>query len=117
MKRVLAGLAVLLFSTSASAQGITGIFRSVTNALQGGGQPAPQQQGATPVIGVRGMDQADEAAAAPAASEDYTLMEGWAATKPEAETQARKTGLASRTATLGQTEPAAAAAETNAASQ
>lgn len=107
MRQVLASLALFLFSTFAHAQGASDLFRSVTNALQGGGrQQAPQQQGATAVMGVRGMDQADGATAAAPASEDYVLMEGWAATPPEAEAQARKKGLVKRPATLGKADAA-----------
>lgn len=111
MRQVLASLALLLCSAFAHAQGASDLFRSVTNALQGGGrQRAPQQPGATTVLGVRGMDQADgTAAAAPPASEDYVLMEGWAATPPEAEAQARKKGLARRPASLQTTKAANAA--------
>ncbi|MGE5466406.1 MAG: hypothetical protein ACM3Y9_03180 [Ignavibacteria bacterium] len=104
MRRILAALAVFSVSAGAHAQGMTDIFRSVTNALQGGRQQAPQEQGPTPVIGVRGMDQAEDVAAAPAAGDDYTLMEGWSATPPEAEALARKKGLAKRPVTLGKAE-------------
>jgi hypothetical protein len=112
MRRVLASLVIFLFSAGAHAQGVGDLFRSVTNALQGSGrQQAPQQQGATTILGVRGMDQADNAAAAPPASEDYVLMEGWAATPPEAEALAKKKGLAKRPATLGKADAAAGPAD------
>lgn len=112
MRHVRAGLVIILFSASAHAQGIGDLFRSVTNALGGGRQQQPQQQqGATAILGVRGMDQGDGAAAAPPASEDYVLMEGWAATQAEAEALARKKGLVSRPATLGKADvPGSAAA-------
>jgi hypothetical protein len=107
MRRLIAGLAVFSLSAGAQAQGIADVFRSVTNVLQSGRQQAPQQQqGATAVLGVRGMDQADEVAAAPAASSDYLMMEGWAATPPEAEALAGKKGLSKRPAVLGRAEPA-----------
>lgn len=102
MRRILAGLAVFSIAAGAQAQGVPDFFRSLTNALQGGRQQeAPQQQGATPVLGVRGMDQADNVAAAAPASEDYMLMEGWAATPPEAEALAAKKGLTKQAAVLG----------------
>jgi hypothetical protein len=104
MRRVLASLIIFSFSAGAQAQGVSDLFRSVTGALQGGSRPQAQQpQGATAVMGVRGMDQADASDAAPPASEDYVLMEGWAATPPEAEASAKKKGLAKRPATLGKT--------------
>ncbi|HEX8988657.1 MAG TPA: hypothetical protein VF816_11920 [Rhodocyclaceae bacterium] len=106
MRRILAGIIFLSVAASADAQ-FSDLFRSMTNALQGGGaRKQPQQQGATAVIGVRGMDEKDNVAAAPAATEDYKLMEGWAATTAEAEALARKTGLASRPATLGKADAA-----------
>lgn len=105
MRRMLGAVAIFLVSTGALAQGLSGLLRSVTGALQGPQQPV-QQQGTTAVIGVRGMDQGDSVAAAPAANEDYALMEGWAATQPEAEAAARKKGLANRPVTLGRAEVA-----------
>lgn len=105
MRQVLAGLAILLVATGAHAQGVTGFFRSITGALQGGQQAPQPQQGATPVMGVRGMDQGEAVAGGAAADEDSLLMEGWTSTKGEAEKLAKKKGLASRPAALGKAEP------------
>jgi hypothetical protein len=107
MRRLVAGLAVFSLSAVAHAQGVADLFRSVTNALQSGRtQQAPQQQqGATAVLGVRGMDQADAVATAPAANSDYLLMEGWAAMPSEAEAVAGRKGLSRHPAVLGRAEP------------
>jgi hypothetical protein len=94
-------LAFLSLTPGAHAQGgLTDIFRSISGAL-GAGQKeaAPQQQGVTATLGVRGMDEVDGKATAPA-SGDYLLMEGWAATKAEAAAAAGKKGLEARSATL-----------------
>jgi hypothetical protein len=101
LKQTFTILALLSLAPNAHAQGgLTDIFRSISGAL-GGGQKeaAPQQQGVTATLGVRGMDEVDGKAAAPA-SGDYLLMEGWVATRPEAESAAGKKGLAARPATL-----------------
>ena len=99
-RQILAILAVMAAAPGVHAQGgLADMFRSITGALRGGRETAPQQQGVTATIGVRGMDEADAQAAAPA-SGDYTLMEGWAATKPEAERAAGGKGLAARAVTL-----------------
>lgn len=113
MRRILAGLTVFLISAGAHAQGVSDLFRSVTNALQSGRPQQAPQQGPTAVLGVRGMDQAEDAAAAPAApaSEDYVLMEGWAATPPEAEALAKKKGLTKQAAALGKSDAAKADAK------
>lgn len=96
-------LALLFAVPSVHAQGgLSDIFRSVTGALRGGRESAPQQQGATPVLGVRGMDEAEAQAAAPS-SDEYIMMEGWAAIKAEALAAAGKRGLAARTAEFKKT--------------
>lgn len=101
-------LCLLFAAPAAQAQGgLSDIFRSVTGALRGGAREAPQQQGATPVLGVRGMDEAEAQAAAPA-SDEVVLMEGWAAVKAEALAAAGKRGLAARDAAFRKTADAAA---------
>jgi hypothetical protein len=110
MRRFLAILTLLMAAPAVQAQGgLSDIFRSVTGALRGGRDAAPQQ-GATPVLGVRGMDEADAQAAAPA-SDDYVLMEGWAATQPEAQAEAAHRGLAARPAALKADAPVPASAD------
>lgn len=98
MRRIFAILAMLSAAPAVQAQGFSDIFRSVTGALRGGREAAPQQ-GATAVLGVRGMDEAETPATAPA-SDEYVLMEGWAATPPEALAAAGRRGLAARSAAL-----------------
>jgi len=97
-------LAFLSLSPGAHAQGgLSDMFRSVTGALRGQPEPAPQPKGVTATIGVRGMDEADAGAkgkSAGPASGDYAQMEGWAATRSEAESAAARKGLAARQATL-----------------
>lgn len=108
MRPAILMLGLLLLAPLVAAQGgLSDIFRSVTGALRGGTQAAPQQQGATPVLGVRGMDEAEGQAAAPA-SDEYVLMEGWAAIKAEALAAAERRGLAARTAGFRKVADAAA---------
>lgn len=102
-------LGLLLVAPTALAQGgLSDIFRSVTGALRGGSREAAPQQGATPVLGVRGMDEEAEAQAAAPASDEYVLMEGWAAIKAEALTAAERRGLAARPAGFRKVADAAA---------
>lgn len=103
-RQLVAVLAFLSLAPAAQAQGgLSDMFRSVTGALRGQPEPAPQPKGVTATIGVRGMDEADAGAkgrsAAPAGG-DYAQMEGWAATRSEAESAAARKGLAARQATL-----------------
>ena len=92
---LLALLLSLLAVPPAAAQSFTGFLRGLGNSLSGGGnQPAPAQNtSATATIGIRGMDE-NTAGAGPARPEDLKLLDGWAATRIEAETAARKRGLA-----------------------
>lgn len=102
-------LALLLAVPSVQAQGgLSDIFRSVTGALRGGTREAAPQQGATPVLGVRGMDEEAEAQAAVPAGDEYVLMEGWAAIKAEALAAADRRGLAARPADFRKVADAAA---------
>lgn len=99
---VFAVLALTLALPAAAQQGsgLSGIFRSVTGALGGPKQEAPpQQQNVTATLGTRGIEEGGVKSAGPA-SEDYALMEGWAATRPEAEQGARTKGLEARKAAL-----------------
>lgn len=75
--------------------GATDMFRSLSGFIRGGKENQPQQQGATPVMGVRGIEETGQVASAPA-SGDYELMAGWAATKTEAEHAAGEKGIAAR---------------------
>lgn len=92
---LLALLLSLLVVPPAAAQSFTGFLRGLSNSLTGGSnQPAPAPNtSATATIGVRGMDE-DAARAGPARPEDLKLLDGWSASRPEAETAARKRGLA-----------------------
>lgn len=100
MRAILIALALALAAPAAQAQ-LGDIFRSLSGALRGREAPPPQQQGVTPVLGVRGIDEVDaKNNAAPAAGKDYNLMEGWAATRPEAERIAAGKGLAARSVSL-----------------
>jgi len=114
LTRAVAILAFLSLAPAAQAQGgLSDMFRSVTGALRGQPEPAPQPKGVTATIGVRGMDEADAGAkgkTAGPATGDYVQMEGWAATRSEAESAAVRRGLAARQVTLrekdGQSVPA-----------
>lgn len=92
---LLALLITLLSVPPAAAQSFSGFLRGLSNTLSGAGnQPAPAQNtSATATIGVRGMDE-DAASAGPARPEDLKLLDGWSASRPEAEAAARKRGLA-----------------------
>lgn len=76
--------------------GIGDMFRSLSGALRGKEAQPQKQEGATPVMGVRGIDEADQTQAAASASDDYVLMEGWVATKPEAVSTAESKHLVAR---------------------
>ena len=97
-------LAFLSQSPAVQAQGgLSDMFRSVTGALRGQPEPAPQPKGVTATIGVRGMDEAEAAArgkSAGPAGGDYAQMEAWAATRSEAESAAARKGLSARQVTL-----------------
>lgn len=99
MRRGLLILALLSAAPAAQAQ-LSDIFRSVTGILRGGREAPQPQQGVTPTIGIRGMDEGETQAAGPS-SEDAALMDGWAATKAEAAHLAQTKGLAARPVTLG----------------
>lgn len=101
MRAILTALVLALVLASPAAQAQLGdIFRSLSGALRGRAEQPPPQQGVTPTLGVRGIDEVDAAHAAPAAGKDYHLMEGWAATRPEAERLAAGKGLVARPVTL-----------------
>lgn len=80
---------------------VTNMLRSLSGSLRGKETQTQKQEGVTPVIGVRGMDEVDSQQAAGVAGEDYVLMEGWAATKVEATAAAASRGLSAQPATMG----------------
>jgi hypothetical protein len=110
MRAILTALVLALAAPAAQAQ-LGDLFRSLSGALRGREQPPPPQQGVTPTLGVRGIDEVDAKNAAPAANKDYNLMEGWTATRPEAERVATGKGLAARPATLRKDDAPAPATE------
>lgn len=78
--------------------GLTDLLRGVSGALRGQQQPQ-QQQGLTPTIGVRGMEDGDTASAGPATAE-YAQVETWAVTPDGAQKAAAKRKLSARPVTL-----------------
>jgi hypothetical protein len=103
----------LLSIPPAAAQSFSGFLRGLSNSLSGSSnQPAPAQNtSATATIGIRGMDDGS-VAAGPARPEDLKLLDGWSATKVEAESAARKRGLtANQSAAYGDAVAAAPAPE------
>ncbi len=92
-------LAALLLAVVPTAQAqFSDMLRSLSGALRSGGSaPQQQQQGLTPTIGIRGIDEGGTLADAPA-SEDNTLLDGWTATRGEALRIAESKGLAARPA-------------------
>jgi hypothetical protein len=89
--------AALLAVVPAAQAQFSDLLRSLSGAVRssGGGTQPPQQQGATPTIGVRGIDEGGTVAQAPA-SADNTLLDGWTATRSEAARAAQAKGLAAR---------------------
>ena len=91
-------LSLLLFCAllpTAFAQGnvFTNILRSVTGAVGRTETPAAEPQ--TAVLGVRGMDEGDAKASAPAGG-GVKLLESWAVGRTEAEAAASRRGLTAR---------------------
>lgn len=82
----------------AQGGGFSDLLRSVTGAIGRKDAPAPAASGQTAVLGVRGMDEADAKAAAPATG-DAKLLESWAVGRKEAESAAARRGLAARPVT------------------
>jgi len=100
MRTILVLLALVCAIPEVNAQvGISDMFRSLSGFIRGGKENQPQQQGVTPVMGVRGIDETGEMSSVPARG-DYELMEGWAATKTEAEHAAEEKGIAARPASF-----------------
>jgi hypothetical protein len=92
-------LSIMLFCAllpTAFAQGgpFTDILRSVTGTVGRTETPTTTQ---TSVLGVRGMDEGDAKASAPApSSEGVKMIEGWAVGRREAEAAAGRRGLTAR---------------------
>jgi len=86
---------VLLPAALAQGGGISDLLRSVTGAIGGKEASTPAPAGQTAVLGVRGMDEGDAKASAPAAG-DLKLLESWAVGRKEAEAAATRRGLAAR---------------------
>ena len=105
MRCFLIAVLCVLCAPSAEAQvqlDVTNMFRSLSGSLRGKEAQAPKQEGVTPVLGVRGIDEAEQTktAAVPVDGEDYVLMEGWSATRPEAAATAAAKGLVARPVAL-----------------
>jgi len=103
----------LFAAMPAAAQGFTGFLRGLSNSLSGdSNRPVPAQNtSATATIGVRGMDEDSNGNNAAARPEDLKLIDGWSATKVEAELAAGKRGLVANTAASYGTAPSAPAEE------
>jgi len=103
-------VAALLLAVVPAAQAqFSDFLRSLSGSLRssGGGNTAQQpQNGVTPTIGIRGMDEGGTVANAPA-GEDSVLLDGWLSTRDEATTFASGKGLAARQVTLKSAAPAA----------
>lgn len=94
---------MLLLSPAAQAQvqlDVSNMLRSLSGSLRGKDAQAPKQDGVTPVMGVRGIDEPGQQAASAPVGEDFVLMEGWAATRPEATATASQKGLVARQVSL-----------------
>jgi hypothetical protein len=99
MKATLFLLLVCALAPTAWAQGggFSDLLRSVTGAI-GSKDAPPPASGQTAVLGVRGMDEGDAKASAPAAG-DAKLLESWAVGRKEAESAAARRGLTARPVT------------------
>jgi hypothetical protein len=91
-------LSLMLFCAllpTAFAQGnvFTNILRSVTGTV--GRTDAPAATPQTAVLGIRGMDEGDAKASAPA-GDGVKLIESWAVGRTEAEAAASRRGLTAR---------------------
>ena len=95
MKAIFFGVFLCALSPAALAQGggFSDLLRSVTGAI--GPKEAPAPAGQTSVLGVRGMDEGDAKASAPAVG-DAKLLESWAVGRKEAEAAAARRGLTAR---------------------
>ena len=97
-------LSIMLFCAllpTAFAQGglFTDILRSVTGTVGRTEAPTTTQ---TSVLGVRGMDEGDAKASAPAtSSEGVKMIESWAVGRREAEAAAGRRGLTARAVEYG----------------
>ena len=81
---------MLTLAQPALAQGFGSFLRSLSNSLSSGSEKPASNSSAT--VGIRGMDE-ETATAGPPASEDVKIADGWAASKLEAESAAKKRGL------------------------
>ncbi len=113
MRKTSLAMTLLFVASTGYAQVDVGnVFRSLSGALRGGeAQKPPQQQGATTVMGVRGIDEVDgqKTATAPAAGADLTALDNWAVTRTSAERAAAARQLAARPVALRSDAPAAQA--------
>ncbi|PKO83299.1 MAG: hypothetical protein CVU17_08975 [Betaproteobacteria bacterium HGW-Betaproteobacteria-11] len=99
MRIILVVLLSCLPPSAALAQnsgGFTNMLRSLSGALGAGKDTPPPAE--TAPIGIRGIDDAPAAKAAPspAGSNDIGRLEGWAASRGEAERMAARHGLVAR---------------------
>lgn len=99
MRIILVALMSCLLPPVALAQnsgGFTNMLRSLSGVLGAGKDTPPPAE--TAPIGIRGIDDAPAAKAAPSpAGNDIGRLEGWAASRSEAERMAAHHGLAART--------------------
>jgi len=107
----IAAAALLLAVVPAAQAQFSDFLRSLSGSLRssGGGNAQQPQNGATPTIGIRGMDEGGTVANAPA-GEDSALLDGWLSTRDEATGLATGKGLTARQVTLKSAAAPAAAA-------
>lgn len=100
MKIILSLMLFCALLPTAFAQGnvFTNILRSVTGTV--GRTDAPAAAPQTAVLGVRGMDEGDAKASAPA-GDGVKLIESWAVGRTEAEAAASRRGLTARSVEYG----------------
>jgi hypothetical protein len=100
-KALYAGMSVaILMSVSLPAQAqFTDLLRGISGAIRG--EQAPQQQqGLTPTIGVRGIEEGGVATAGGVSTADFALVESWAVSDEAASKAAKQRKLVARTVQL-----------------
>lgn len=94
-------LMVTTVSETHAQSGLGDMFRSMSGALRGKERQTQKQENTAPVMGIRGIDEPDQAKAKrTSGNEDYLLMVGWTATRPEVKTFALEKHLVARPVTF-----------------
>lgn len=99
-QRLILVAALLAAPLAWAGDGVTGLLRSITGALNSNQTPPPPQPAPTAVLGVRGIDEVAQNSSGAKSAHGLQLIEGWVANTAEAEQAAKAKGLAARPVTL-----------------